>query len=957
MLYWMLSGRLPFRGTPMEMLAAKATVGPPPLDVEGLDPALEAAVGRLIAKEPYQRFALAGQARRALEVHATPLKITDDWKSQLFASRARFSKRAPMPTPWSPPGADTLEQAWPTLVIAPPVPQVAQALPGREAVLRSIEAVAIRVERGDLGLISVLGESGMGKTVVLEHVAANLLEQGRFLVIRAPYFAGSTQAGGVRRGIERMLGVSGMNRVEVRGAVERLLSRYDDVFPEEVDQLIESLRPSGPVTPDELSSHLAEHMMVISRLFRRLSQTRPLLLLIDDADCASPDLARFLEFMLLEARYDRWPMMVLCSVDVTAAGGSFWRAVMASDVLRGESHSRIQLHPVPLDALAMELMPRHGLTQGQARRIAKWSSGNPLHAAYLSEYLISENKLLDSSSDISLGSGARLMPSALLDLMKLKLKAELAKIPDARPVTSLLETMAVLGQASSEDLVQAMLPDADRSNYERILDTVLENGLVGIMDHSEPLVLGFTPALIRDAVLAGIGKERMIALHLKAVDVCMELDPGRIRSHWGAMGDHHAAAGQMQAASECWLKGMYFELGKGNAVRGVSWGRQAIAQLDASEPQTAFTTLLVAAMAFDAGESATAESLMRSVLEAGDVDRRLQAGDLLCDLLENQGNAQEWAKLIEDMSKDEEAAGDVGRCALYCARSMWLGSVGRPLEGLAEAQRALSLAQPGPPAQRAAQRLAFAYLPQMQLDAALNAAKRSVYEAAEVPLLQARSLRVLGLVQLWQQNPIAVKTLESIPALCRSRGLMTRFPIALHDQADAYRLNNEVAQATEKYEETIALCEGLPLTSLIVLCRFKLVMCDILEGRYGTVFDRLSSLVPLGLKMGLGSSARFAALLRGWVRAVQGEVGPALIDLEEVGGLDTIMVDPQIPRIINEVCDHLVDNVLSSSEGFIHSTGVADVLRQARDVYGISGDTDRLQRIERLLQRLPRVPR
>jgi hypothetical protein len=109
--------------------------------------------------------------------------------------------------------------------------------------------------------------------------------------------------------------------------------------------------------------------------------------------------------------------------------------------------------------------------------------------------------------------------------------------------------------------------------------------------------------------------------------------------------------------------------------------------------------------------------------------------------------------------------------------------------------------------------------------------------------------------------------------------------------------------------------------------------------------------------MGLGSSARFAALLRGWVRAVQGEVGPALIDLEEVGRLDTIMVDPQIPRIINEVCDHLVDNVLSSSEGLIHSAAVADVLLQARDVYGISDDTDRLQRVERLLQRLPQVPR
>jgi tetratricopeptide (TPR) repeat protein len=347
---------------------------------------------------------------------------------------------------------------------------------------------------------------------------------------------------------------------------------------------------------------------------------------------------------------------------------------------------------------------------------------------------------------------------------------------------------------------------------------------------------------------------------------------------------------------------------------------------------------------------------MRAVFNSQDVDRQLQAGDLLCDLLENRGDTDGWAQLIEEMTGLEDEAGDVGRCALLCARSMWLSSVGRAMEGLIAAQKALSLAGSGPPAQRAAQRLAFAYLPQMELDAALSAAQRSLLEAGEVPLLRARSLRILGLVELWQHKPTAIKTLQSVPVLCRSTGLMTRYPIALHDLGDAYRLNEQVEQAREKYQETIKLCEGLPLSSTLALCHFKLAMCDILQGRGAEIFDGMPHLIVQGESVGLGSSARFGALLCGWAHAVQGDIDKSVSQLDVAGPLDTIVVDPQVPHIISECCDRLVDAVLSSPGALKHSPAISDLCRQAREVFGTSGDMDRLQRVERLLQRLPHVP-
>jgi tetratricopeptide (TPR) repeat protein len=283
--------------------------------------------------------------------------------------------------------------------------------------------------------------------------------------------------------------------------------------------------------------------------------------------------------------------------------------------------------------------------------------------------------------------------------------------------------------------------------------------------------------------------------------------------------------------------------------------------------------------------------------------------------------------------------------------------VGRFMEGLADAQRALSLATPGPPAQRAAQRLAFACLPQMQLDDALKAAKRSVIEAGDIPLLRARSLRILGLVQLWQHSPKAVDTLQRVPELCRRTGLMTRYPIALHDLGDAYRVSGELQKAREMYQETISLCEGLPLTSTVALCHFKLAMCDILDGQPSERLNRMDDLVAQGLRVGLGQSDRFGAFLCGWAHAKQEKVGPALESLQTAGDLVSLLVDPQMPQIIEEICTALVQRVLTSPDALPHLRGVSNLCRQARDVYGISGDMARLQTVERLLQRLPQVPR
>ncbi len=956
-LFHMLSGRLPYRGTAMEILAAKATIDPPPLEVPGLDPEVASTVGRLIARDPRHRFALAAQVRRLLEPHARPLIVSDARRPTFVRPRRASVPPRVVQLHREPPGAETLARAWPTLIVPEGVPGSRAELPGRGAVLRALEAEASDVERGEVRLVSVLGEPGMGKSTILERVSADLVEQGRFLVVRAPYFKGGSQAGGVRRGIERMLGVQGSRRHQVREAVTEFLRRYDDVWPEEIDQLVDCLHPPEDQSPEVLSSRLGEQMALVVRLLRRLSQTRPVLLLIDDADKASTDLGRFLEFLLMEARFDRWPMMVLCAVGVTEDESSFWGMVQGSETLLGAAHKRIRLHAIPDEELELDLIRRHSLTQTEARRIVRRSGGNPLHASYLAEVLLEDSRAADSNTDPTESSVMQPLPGVLLELMVDRLERRLSCSSEKGGARHMLEALAVLGEAVEEDLLEQVLDPAMRGQFERILDELLSLGLVGIIDHAEPLVLGFTPGLLREAVLQDADADGLQVLHERAVDVRMGLEGPRRRSHWGAMGDHHAAVGTMEEAHRCWLKGMRYEVSAGNVMRGVGLGMRVVDHLDPTDPMWAHTALLVATMSFDAGEAEGAEALLRSVLEAAETDRALQAGDLLCDVLENRGAGEEWRKTIEDMGAMESDAGSEGLCALYCARSMWRTYRGSFEEALADAQRAASIALPGPPAQRAHQRLAFANLPHMQLDAALSAARKAVEHASDVPVLRVRGLRTLGTVQVWRgEADHAVETFEEAAQLCRHAGILTRYPIAMHDLGDAYRMAGKYADAREKYTESIALSDGLPLHSSVVLSRFTRSICDIAEGRTTQALSELDDLVSDGEDLGMPMSRRFAAFLRLWAYAIDRDVPAALSALAEIGPIDTINIDPQVTEILIDSAERLVNCMLSTSDGFRHLEQISLFCRTARDVFGGAGDAARLQRIEVLIRRLPVVP-
>jgi hypothetical protein len=118
----------------------------------------------------------------------------------------------------------------------------------------------------------------------------------------------------------------------------------------------------------------------------------------------------------------------------------------------------------------------------------------------------------------------------------------------------------------------------------------------------------------------------------------------------------------------------------------------------------------------------------------------------------------------------------------------------------------------------------------------------------------------------------------------------------------------------------------------------------------------MDALVAQGLEVGLGHSTRFGALLCAWAQAVRGEVALSLEAAGQVGPLQTIMIDPQVPMIVLETCRKLVERVLSTQASIEHISGTTALCTAAAEMYGAIGDTASLQQLERLRCRLPSVP-
>jgi DNA-binding CsgD family transcriptional regulator len=301
----------------------------------------------------------------------------------------------------------------------------------RESELEQIGGALRSAAAGSGGIVLVEGAAGIGKSSLLS-AAAGLAGTEGMTVLRA--------RGGV---LEREFAL-GVAIQLLAPAIEPMTKRQRERTFAGAAGLARPLFEEVP-DPAAADGRLFARFHGLHWLCARLSEERPLALLVDDAHWADEHSLRFLAY--LEGRIEEIPacaVLVVRSGDVPATGSGALTRLAARDSLA-------RVRPAPLSAAAIAVLVRGGLGDDTADEIcfecARATGGNPLLAHHLVAAL--EERAARRAA-VDAGAIAAMGPPSVAEFVT----ARLSRRDEA--VVAVAQALAVLGDDASLSDVAAV---------------------------------------------------------------------------------------------------------------------------------------------------------------------------------------------------------------------------------------------------------------------------------------------------------------------------------------------------------------------------------------------------------------------------------------------------------------------------------------------------------------------
>lgn len=524
MLYELLTGRPPFVGSGTEQVMEQhksVAPLPPSFFVAGLPPTLDALVLQLLKKDRRERIGYAA------DVASTIARLQG-----------------------LPPGGSTN-------LVAPYLYR--PALVGRQDVLQDLRRRVDLLDgkrRG--GIVMVGGESGVGKTRLMIE-----LIQGRdpryYHVFTGECLTGSES---VHEGVQHVIPLHPLRRPfelicdrctqlgpeyfkRILGAKASVLAPY---LPA-IAQLegVPALTPPPPLSPQDSRSRVFQSL---AEVLESLAEEMPVLLILDDLQWADELTLGFLQYL---ARIDFMafnPILLVGTYRQEEQTGELQR-LLAMPTVHSIHLARLDspaVSSIIRDMLAVSEIPAQFVTQ-----LTSFSAGNPFFVSECLRSAVSEGRIwrdvmgrwslhLPDTEGFFPDDAPLSMSEALLTLIQRRLRhlqfnhvkiAQLAAMVGRECPADLLEWICL----------QEHLPWVD-GIQELILRQVLEDAENG--------VLRFVHDKLREAVLDGISRDTLSALHRRIAEG-MERFAESHPPALGILGQHWRDAGELERARDYFL--------------------------------------------------------------------------------------------------------------------------------------------------------------------------------------------------------------------------------------------------------------------------------------------------------------------------------------------------------------------------------------------------------------------
>jgi DNA-binding NarL/FixJ family response regulator len=398
---------------------------------------------------------------------------------------------------------------------------------GREAELAALGADLDAAAGGRGGVVLVAGEPGIGKTRLVEELAAQATACGALVLWGrcwegegAPAFWPWIQ---VVRGYIQTVDPTALRSEMGAGAAD-------------IAQLVPSIRErlpdlptSPPVEPEAARFQLFDSL---AGFLRAAAARRPLLLVFDDlhwADAPSLALLRFVGRELEGAG-----LLVVGLYRHTEVDPGHPLLVTVADLTRGQHHRRLLLagldqgHVASFVALVAGVVPSSALASAVHQR----TDGNPFFVTEVVRLLAGEGRL-DAA-----GTSSLMLATSLPEGVKAVVAERLGRLSD--DCRRVLEVAAVVGR----DFELRALQVASGLDGDRLLELVEEAEAARVVA-AVPGGLGrwrFAHALVREVLYEGLPAARRVRLHGRvgeALEAVYVGDPG---PHLAELAHHFVAA-------------------------------------------------------------------------------------------------------------------------------------------------------------------------------------------------------------------------------------------------------------------------------------------------------------------------------------------------------------------------------------------------------------------------------
>ena len=478
------------------------------------------------------------------------------WLRQLEADILRQAPAldwtAPAPAQTGPPPVETAEAAMAAAAPAPPSPGEHQ-LVGREAQLAAVGATvrAGAARRGRVVLVA--GEPGIGKTRLAEEVARQAGAEGVRVAWGRCYEEEGAPAFWPWVQVVREL------LAEVPpGALGGLLEQSGPELGQLLPQLTEQAAPAAAPPPVvDLAAARFRLYQAVSGLLRRLSQDRPLLVVVDDLHWADAGSLGLLAFLATELR--QASLTVLGTYrDVDLAAGQPLAETLGV-LAREPVVERVTLRGLGEAEVASIIAAVIGTRAAErlVRVVHDRTDGNPFFVRELLRLLQSEGMF---AGDEAMAAARRAIPAGVREV----LQRRLARLPEQ--TNAVLLVGAVAGRDFDLDLVEAVAGLED----ERALEAAEAAVVAGLVVEDDKTVgrYRFAHGLVRETIYENISKARRVRLHARVGQALSGMhrdDPEHVleiaRHAWAAVpvAGAGAALPQVLAAADQAMVGLAFE--------------------------------------------------------------------------------------------------------------------------------------------------------------------------------------------------------------------------------------------------------------------------------------------------------------------------------------------------------------------------------------------------------------